>query len=377
MSVFKPLFVNGSLCSRMGSVQQWAFEISIEISYHYALYLCYIVSITCNGKLPMIRTAAIFLIQLPSTIANYSVGFFYAQWTHRYLLYFAACMLIGVWTYAALEVYGWLTWRVTSISFRGNHILHTMVNFGLCFYVVDEWLARLTGRWGRFNNRTLGKQALIWGMSFAIAFYFQRTVVFEWMQYYSLDIYHYYEKYPKMRPVALNHFLFCLPFFLSTIILLWTIAFIRQRGLLKERKALVPAPSAVNPKETLSTGKIDEKLPPLYIQSGSDQIILEQTTISHVTVEDHYCRIHTVEEDEVKSYFIKSSLADILDKLLDSHFIQVHRSHVVNVNAIRKLDKKNRSSRVCLKSDVVLPVSRHRLTEVIGRIQDAMEQGIN
>ena len=115
--------------------------------------------------------------------------------------------------------------------------------------------------------------------------------------------------------------------------------------------------------------KTDYGLTPLYVQSGSSEIILEKDSISHVTVEDHYCHIHTLEEGEAKSYFVKSSLGDLLEKLPESQFIQIHRSHVVNMQAIRQLEKKSRASRVYLKSDVTLPVSRHRLREVVARIE--------
>jgi len=326
----------------------------------------------------MIRKLVILLKQLLGVVANYSVGLFYAQWTHRYLLYFAVYIIIGVWTYVGFEIYGWMTWRITSMSFRGNYMLQTMINFGFCLYLADEWLARLTGQWGRFDNRTLGKQALIWGMSFVAAFYVERTIVFEGMQYYALDLYHYFEEFPQMRPRVLDHFLFCLPFFIGTILLLWLIAFVRQHGLKKERMALVSMEQALFDKEAalrnkVSNGEIDRKTPSLCVQSGNSQIILEHGSISHVTVEDHYCRIHTLEEDETKSYFVKSSLADLMEKLPGSHFIQIHRSHVVNALAIRQFDTKTRACRVYLKSDAVLPVSRHRLNEVMERIKEVIE----
>lgn len=326
----------------------------------------------------MIRTAVTFLRQLPRAVANHSVGLFYAQWTHRYLAYLMAFLLIGIWTFVALEIYGWFTWRVTSISFRGNYILHTMVNFGLCLYVADEWLTRLTGRWGRFTNRTLGKQAFIWGLSFGVAFYLQRTIVFEGIMYYNLDLYHYYELFPQMRPRPLDHFFFSLPYLIATILFLWLMAAIRQHGLVKEQKALLSLQQKLaNQNETPVDRAVSvepaQDTAPVCIQSGSRQIILEQDIISHVTIEDHYCRIHTLENDESQSFFVKSSLAEFLEKLADSHFVQIHRSHVVNTRAIRRLDKKNRACKVYLKSDVVLPVSRYRLDEVMTRLQETLE----
>lgn len=327
----------------------------------------------------MIISAVTFLRQLSKTVANHSVGLFYTQWSHRYLLYFAVCMIIGVCTFVALELYGWYTWRDAPISFRGNYILHTIINFSLCLYVADEWLTRLIGGWGRHEHRTLGKQALIWGLSFVVAFYIQRTIVFEGIQYYALDTYYYYQKYPQMRPYPLDHFLFSLPFFLCTILLLWLLAFMGQRGLKKKREDLLLWEQSLAAKEEvlrdqMTIAEDDHEVGHLYIQSGSSQIILNQDTISHVTVEDHYCHIHTFEEEETKSYYIKSSLADILDKLPNQHFIQIHRSHVINVQAVRQLDKKGRNCRVYLSSDTVLPVSRYRLSEVMTRIQETYQK---
>lgn len=336
----------------------------------------------------MIRTAITFLIRLPGAMVNYPVGLFYTQWTHRYLLYFVACLLIGISTYSAIELYGWLTWRDPSTSFRNNHVLHTMMNFGFCLYAADEWLGRLAGKWGRFENRTLGKQALIWGISFIAAFYLQRTIVYEGIKYYAFDTYYFYEKFPQLRPRLLDHFLFCLPFMIGTILFLWLLAFVRQRGLVKERIALASLGQALISTK-LASGKpasqdreSKEKAPgketggeksPFRIRSGSSQIILDKGAITHITVEDHYCRIHTFEKDETRSYFVKSSLKSLLDRLADKRFIRIHRSHVVNARAIERLDKSKRSCKVYLKSDAVLPVSRYRLDQVMSQIKDVLE----
>lgn len=346
----------------------------------------------------MIRTAIRFLIRLPGTMVNYPVGLFYIQWTHRYLLYFAACLLIGISTYSAIELYGWLTWRDPSKSFRNNHVLHTMMNFGFCLYAADEWLGRLAGKWGRFENRTLGKQALIWGISFIGAFYVQRTIVYEGIKYYAFDTYHFYEKFPQLRPRLLDHFLFCLPFMIGTILFLWLLAFVRQRGLVKERIALASLGQALISRELASkktasqklpaqNGDSDEKTPgketpgketggekiPFRFQSGSSQIILDKGAITHITVEDHYCRIHTFEKDETRSFFVKSSLKHLLERLADRRFIRIHRSHVVNARAIERLDRSKRSCKVYLKSDAVLPVSRYRLDQVMSQMKDVLE----
>ena len=315
------------------------------------------------------------LLNLPGLVWNRSVGLFYRQWSHRYLLYLLAFVLVGVWTFVGLRIYGWLKWGHIPIGFQGVYSWHSMLNFGLCLYLLDEWGMRLTGRWGRFGRRTLGMQCLIWCTSFVVGFMVQRIVVFEGMMYYALDLYHHYEKYPELRPRPLEHFQFCVPFFASTVLILWLVSFVRQRGLEKDRKILQTLTDELmqqqgkEREENLREGQ-GAVHTPIRIISENVPVFLKPESISHVTVEDHYCRIYVTENTGLRKYFVKMSLSTLLDQVPQSLFARIHRSHAVNMRYVDRLEKKKRAYFLRLKSfDQALPISRAQWSEVLNRLQ--------
>ena len=60
----------------------------------------------------------------------------------------------------------------------------------------------------------------------------------------------------------------------------------------------------------------------------------------------------------------------MLKRLPADQFIQIHRSHVINLAHISHVKKKNRSCELILKhGDHKLPVSRYRLPKVMPYIE--------
>ena len=102
----------------------------------------------------------------------------------------------------------------------------------------------------------------------------------------------------------------------------------------------------------------------IRFESGRTEFTLNANTIRNVVVEDHYCYVHY----QYGGGYVKRDLAmplhDVL-ALLPSDFVRVHRSHVVNFEHIVSINRRNRSIRVILDGDYKVPVSRHRLEEVL------------
>ena len=102
----------------------------------------------------------------------------------------------------------------------------------------------------------------------------------------------------------------------------------------------------------------------IRFESGRTEFTLNANTIRNVVVEDHYCYVHY----QYGGGYVKRDLAmplrDVL-ALLPSDFVRVHRSHVVNLEHIVCINRRNRSIRVILDGDYEVPVSRHRLEEVL------------
>lgn len=307
------------------------------------------------------------------------VGLFYQNRFNRFLIYLLGTLLMGGWTFLALTLYERYRWYLIPVSFKGVYSWHTMANFGLCLMLFDEIVGRLTGPWGRFENRTLGKEWLLWSGSFLVAFAIQRTLVFEGIMYYALDLYHYYETYPEMRPSATRHFVACVPFFTATLGILGAVAAVRQRSMEKEKGVVEALTEELAEKEgqmQQARSSVEAGKPaPIQLLAGSSHIFLDPGAITHVTVEDHYCRIFIAEEGRPASHFVKSSLAALMEGLPNGQFLQIHRSHLVNLDAVRKVERKSRSHEIHLTTGDVLPLSRHRASEVMQRLESVVAPG--
>jgi DNA-binding LytR/AlgR family response regulator len=93
---------------------------------------------------------------------------------------------------------------------------------------------------------------------------------------------------------------------------------------------------------------------------------IQMDRISHINVEDHYCRIFVKHSESIKEFFIQISLKEILDQLPPESFLQIHRSHVVNLAFVSSLLKDSRSYQLALNQGAhTLPISRHRLPQVL------------
>ncbi|MCP5092774.1 MAG: LytTR family transcriptional regulator [Gammaproteobacteria bacterium] len=107
---------------------------------------------------------------------------------------------------------------------------------------------------------------------------------------------------------------------------------------------------------------VDDK--PIRFESGRTDFVLIAETIRNIVVEDHYCYVHYQHDDGYAKRDLAMPLRDV-QTLLPSNFVQVHRSHIVNLSHIATVRRKNRSIRLILDNGYEVPVSRHRLDEVL------------
>ncbi len=99
----------------------------------------------------------------------------------------------------------------------------------------------------------------------------------------------------------------------------------------------------------------------LKLDNGNGKGAIALADITHVTVEDHYCRVSYTTGNGLRSEMIRLPLMEILRKLPETHFLHIHRSHVVNKKYISHLAKKGLDHKIVLQRyDVQLPVSRSR-----------------
>jgi len=104
----------------------------------------------------------------------------------------------------------------------------------------------------------------------------------------------------------------------------------------------------------------------IVVKNGSKIKIIPVQDVFYLEAADDYVKIHTQE-----GYFLKNKTMNHFEKSLDpSMFVRSHRSYIVNVQQITRIDPYEKDNHVAvLKSGMKVPVSRtgySKLREVLG-----------
>ena len=104
----------------------------------------------------------------------------------------------------------------------------------------------------------------------------------------------------------------------------------------------------------------------IVIKDGSKIKIIPIHDVHYLEAADDYVKIHTKD-----GYFLKNKTMNHFERVLDGQqFVRSHRSYIVNVQQITRIDPYEKDSHVAiLRSGVKVPVSRSgygKLKEVLG-----------
>lgn len=104
----------------------------------------------------------------------------------------------------------------------------------------------------------------------------------------------------------------------------------------------------------------------IVVKNGARIKIIPVHEILYLEAADDFVKIHTKE-----GYFLKSkTMQHFQDTLDEQHFVRSHRSYIINVQQITRIDPYEKDSHVAiLRSGTKVPVSRSgyaRLREVLG-----------
>ncbi len=99
----------------------------------------------------------------------------------------------------------------------------------------------------------------------------------------------------------------------------------------------------------------------VVVKSNNNIHVIPLNEIVYIESEDDYVMIHTATAKHLKHQTMK-----FYEEHLDaSKFIRIHRSYIVNISEIKKIEKFGKDTyQVMLKSDVSLKVSRSRYQEL-------------
>ena len=126
-------------------------------------------------------------------------------------------------------------------------------------------------------------------------------------------------------------------------------------ALTKARKLLAQeTSSSTQAIETLLTQQ-SEKLQRLLIRDRGQVHVVPLASIDYVEAQDDYILIHAAG----KSYMKTQTLSELEGQLDASKFVRVHRSFLLQLNALQAIEKASKDSQVAvLKNGAQVPVSR-------------------
>lgn len=104
----------------------------------------------------------------------------------------------------------------------------------------------------------------------------------------------------------------------------------------------------------------------IVVKNGSKIKIIPVHEVLYLEAADDYVKVHTGE-----GYFLKNKTMTHFEQVLDGHhFVRSHRSYIVNVQQITRIDPYEKDNHVAvLRSGIKVPVSRSgymKLREVLG-----------
>jgi two-component system LytT family response regulator len=104
----------------------------------------------------------------------------------------------------------------------------------------------------------------------------------------------------------------------------------------------------------------------IVVKTGTKVKIIPVHDVEHLAADDDYVSIHTAEGS-----FLKNKTMGFFEQTLDArHFVRVHRSYMVNVAQITRIDPYEKETHIAiLKSGARIPVSKAgyvKLKQVLG-----------
>ena len=268
----------------------------------------------------------------------------------RLAVYLAYMLLAGGLTFAAFWVRQLQNGISVTLQFLGMYAWHGALNFGLCFILFDLALGLVCHLRRRPQNVAL--TWLIGFCSFLLGFFLQRTLVYQAIAGYYPKLLQLYDKYPVMRPSAAKMFFFCLPFWLMAFaISIWL--------LLRLQRSPVPAGTPPVTAAPPAAGDVPDSY---QVATDRGLVFLSLQAITHISMDDHYAAIYVQEEEGMRSEYVRMTLQQAMARLPSDRFVQIHRSHLINLHHLVALRKSGRSREAVIgRERYILPVSRNRL----------------
>ena len=136
-----------------------------------------------------------------------------------------------------------------------------------------------------------------------------------------------------------------------------TLEKIRQRlGNPRAEVSSATARSEISPADLASAARSpDQRLTRIVVKDGTRVHIIPLAKLDYVEAQDDYIALHS----EKKNYLKQQTISNLEAQLDPNRFVRIHRSYIVNLERIARIEPYTKDSRVAVLLDgTQLPVSR-------------------
>lgn len=98
----------------------------------------------------------------------------------------------------------------------------------------------------------------------------------------------------------------------------------------------------------------------VIVQRGNKLVTLKVSEIQYILAFGDYSKIISDQETYLSSF----GLSALLEKMNPKNFIRVHRSSVINIDAIKELSKHSRTYQITMRDDFNIRVSNGFLKNI-------------
>jgi two-component system LytT family response regulator len=111
----------------------------------------------------------------------------------------------------------------------------------------------------------------------------------------------------------------------------------------------------------------------LVVPAPTGDTVVDVDTIDWIEADDYYARLHIGRSQ----HLLRQSLAMLADQLDPEVFVRVHRSAIVRLDRIRRVQGTGRRVEVVLSDDTHVPVSRRRSAQLRALIRRQSRTGLD
>jgi len=130
--------------------------------------------------------------------------------------------------------------------------------------------------------------------------------------------------------------------------------------------ANVPNQDETKIQESIANYQKEDRISRIVVKDGTDIKIIPTQDVVYLEAYDDYVKIHTLKE----CYLKKHTLSKFEDSLSPMKFVRVHRSFIINVPYLLKIEQLNKDSHIAiLKTKEQVTISRSgytKLKQVLG-----------